>query len=216
MALGALAGAGRPMTAFELGRKGIPRMTLKRLQKTGLIERVARGIYKLAGSDENSWTLWAAVSLRNPKAVFCLNSAASYHGIIENMAANLNIAVPKAARKPTEELTGGMSARFLKWSDTSMEKGVSTVVIDGVGVKITDPARTVVDMFRYSSLAISPATPLIDPATFHDTFSRYMQKDGFDVGSRNLRKAAKVYGIWDQMNPIVEMFALSYEKGPSF
>jgi len=208
-----LAEAGRPMTSVELAKKGVHRMVIKRLVDAGVLERVARGIYKPTHQeDESQFAVWAYASVRNPSIVFCLESAAVFHGMTQGMAPYLCIAIPRDNKPNSPELTSYVGARYFRWTEQLLTVGVDTVQIDGVDVKITSPERTVVDMFRYSSLA--PVTirtnRMIDTETFHDCLMRYFERhDDPAEAMKKLRQVAKPLNLWDKMRPQLELVAMT-------
>ncbi|WP_315921904.1 type IV toxin-antitoxin system AbiEi family antitoxin domain-containing protein [Mesorhizobium sp. SP-1A] len=215
-ALQALSEAGRPMTGVELTAKGVSRMALKRLVEAGVLERVARGIFKAVESNtpmpEDPRAVWAWASIRNPSIVFCLESAAAFHHLTQGMAPKLNIAIHVRSKAATTELTSGVDADYFYWNDDFLAVGVDTVKIEGVDVRITSPERTVVDMFRYSSMA--PASirteRMIESEAFHDCLMRFFEKQSDPAeGMKKLRKVAKPLGLWDRMKPQIELVAMT-------
>lgn len=216
LALSALKQAGRPMTGGELFASGVHRMALTRLVRAGVLERVARGVYRSAKFDvneESEFSAWAWASLRNPELVFCLESAAAYHRLTQGMAPQLNIAVSLDSKGGSPELTSYIGTRYFRWADEYLTVGVDTVLIEGVEVKITSPERTVVDMFRYSSSAPSSVrtSRMIETEAFHDCLLRFFEgQDDPGQGMRKLRKVAKPLGLWDnKMKPQIELVAMT-------
>lgn len=206
-AIDVIKNAGRPMASWELEACGFSRTALKRLVEAGKLEKVARGIYSATDKnlDEDSGReLWAAISMRIPQVVFCLESAATYHGISQNMGMGLYIALPKDMKRPSPETTGNVRSTYLSWRESTLSWGIETVVINGVDVRITDQARTIVDLFRYSSLMKNERTQkLVDQETVIDAFHRYIAKEGIETASSQLRKAAKPFGLWDRLKDLI-------------
>jgi predicted transcriptional regulator of viral defense system len=86
------------------------------------------------------------VTARVPQAVVCLLTALHVHGIGTQAPREVWIALDRKARKPRLE---GLPARIVRFSGPMLTYGVETREIQGVPVRITSPARTVVDCFRY-------------------------------------------------------------------
>lgn len=211
-ALNALAEMGRPMTGVEFATKGVNRMVLKRLVDAGVLERVARGVFKAAQQkDEDPRAVWAWASLRNPSIVFCLESAAAFHQMTQGMASKLNIAVPEGLKGGSPELTSNVDVRYFSWPEPFMEIGVDVISVEGVDVKVTSPERTVVDMFRYSNLAPASVRTqrFIETEAFHDTLVRFLEREPAGEGMKKLRKVAKPLGLWDRMKPQIELVAMT-------
>jgi predicted transcriptional regulator of viral defense system len=75
-----------------------------------------------------------------------LLSALRIHEIGTQSPADVWIAIDRKARKPTRLPT---DVRFVRFSGAMLTYGVLNRSMQGVPVRITSPARTVVDCFRY-------------------------------------------------------------------
>lgn len=135
--------AGRIVRPRDLG---IPRSQLARLVARGQAERVARGLYRLAGAEPTTHHSVALVAKRVPHGIVCLVSALSIHEIGTQVPHEVWLAVDRKARKP--EL-GDLPVRIVRFSAATMKQGIDCRRIEGVPVAVTNPARTVVDCFRY-------------------------------------------------------------------
>ncbi len=124
----------------------IPRSQLARLVTRGEAERVARGLYRLAGAEPTTQHTVALVAKRVPHGIVCLISALSIHEIGTQIPHEVWLAVDRKARKP--EL-GDLPVRIVRFSAATMKLGIEPRLIEGVPVAVTNPARTVVDCFRY-------------------------------------------------------------------
>ncbi len=81
-----------------------------------------------------------------PGAIICLLSALTFHGIGTQVPHEIWIAIDRKARKPARLPA---KARVVRFSGAMLTYGVETKAILGVPVRVTSPARTVVDCFRY-------------------------------------------------------------------
>ncbi len=88
----------------------------------------------------------ALVAKRVPHGIVCLISALSIHEIGTQIPHQVWLAVARKARKP--EL-GGLPVRIVRFSAGGLKQGIERRLIEGVPVAVTNPARTVVDCFRY-------------------------------------------------------------------
>ena len=136
-------GLARPM---DLEGRGIPRWRLYRLAENGLVERQARGIYVASDHAYTSEHTLAQVAKRVPNATFCLLTALRFHELATQQPAKVWIAIPEKARCPRLDHPRLRVARF---SQALLTEGVETHAIEGVPVRVTSPARTVVNCFRY-------------------------------------------------------------------
>ena len=128
---------------------GIDSRTLRRLVDNGAVERVARGLYRVADAEPTEHYTLAAVCARVPDAIVCLLSALSVHELTTQLSWQEWIAIPHKARTPRLR---GLPVRVVRFSGAALRYGVVDTTFEGVPVRITNPARTVVDCFRYRRL----------------------------------------------------------------
>jgi len=132
----------------ELEQLGVSRSRLARLVAAGKAERIARGLYRLGQAEVSESHSLALVGKRVPKAIICLLSALSYHGIGTQLPHQVWIAIPTKARRPH---VPELPLRVVRFSGAMLYYGVETRLVEGVAIRITNPARTVVDCFRFRS-----------------------------------------------------------------
>lgn len=130
----------------EAAAAGIPRMVLWRMEKQGFLVKVGRGLYRRAGSAPSEHGPLVEAAVRVPEGVICLLSALKFHGLANLDPGGVWIAVDPDARKPRVDAP---ALRIVRFSERGRKVGVETHGIEGVEVRITSPARTVVDCFRY-------------------------------------------------------------------
>ena len=136
----------RPSDAAELG---VDSRRLRRLVDDGSVERVARGLYRLADAEPTEHYSLAAVCTRVPGAIICLLSALSVHGLGTQLPREVWIAIPHKARTPR---LPELPVKVVRFSGASLRYGVGNAAFEGVPARITSPARTVVDCFRFRRL----------------------------------------------------------------
>lgn len=130
----------------ELAARGIPRSTLQRLLKAGEVERVARGLYALPGHLQSEHQSLLEVSKQVPDGVICLLSALSYHAIGTQLPHEVWVAIGSKARAPIVSQVG---VRIVRFSASALDHGVERHRIGGVELRVTSPAKTVADCFKY-------------------------------------------------------------------
>jgi predicted transcriptional regulator of viral defense system len=130
----------------EFRRAGITAATISRLEATGSITRLARGLYQLADADVDANHTLAEASKLVPKGVICLTSALAYHGLTDQIPARVWLAIGPKDWRP--RLTYP-PMRFAHYPAEQLKRGVEHHRIDGVSVPIFSAAKTVADMFRY-------------------------------------------------------------------
>ncbi len=112
------------------------------------------------------------ISSAVPSGIVCLLSALRFHDIGTQSPREIWIALDRKARKPASLAT---AVRIVRFSGPMLTYGVQLHSILGVPVRITSPARTVVDCFRYR------------------------HKLGLDVGLEALRDALKTIATVDEI-----------------
>jgi predicted transcriptional regulator of viral defense system len=132
--------------ARDAAELGIASAQLRRLLDWGLVERVSRGLYRLAAAEPTEHHTIAAVCARVPGAIVCLLSALSVHGLGTQLPREVWIAIPHKARKPR---LAGLPVQVIRFSGVGLRYGVERTTFEGVPARITNPARTVVDCFRF-------------------------------------------------------------------
>ena len=130
----------------EALEKGIHPRTLYHLRDEGVIESVSRGIYRLTSLPPLSDPDLVTVALRVPRAVVCLVSALSYHGVSDEIPHEVHIALPRGTKKPRLDYP---PIRVHQFGADAYSAGVDAVQIDGVSVQVYSLAKTVVDCFRF-------------------------------------------------------------------
>jgi predicted transcriptional regulator of viral defense system len=130
----------------DLDGRGIPRMYLTRLHQQGLLHRTSRGVYTLPDAEPTENHDLAEASKRVPHAVVCLLSALRLHGLTTQAPFEVWLAIDRKARLPRVDHPPLHVVRF---SGPALTEGVEQRTIEGVPVRVTTPARTVVDCFAY-------------------------------------------------------------------
>ena len=146
----------------DLEAYGIPRDRLRTWFRRGDVIRLARGLYRIAGATATERETVAMVSARIPQAIICLHSALHLHGIGTQAPRQVWIALNGKTRKPKLQ---DIPVRVVRFSGIMQRYGVLTWDIQGVTVRVTSPARTIVDCFRYrNKIGIDIATEALQDA----------------------------------------------------
>jgi len=130
----------------DLDAYNIPRRYLSRLYQRGLLVRSVRGIYTAANAELSEKQTIVEVSKRIPKGAVCLLSALSIHEITTQSPFEVWIAIDLKARLPQVK---DLPVRIVRFSGAALTSGVEQHVIDGVKVPVYNPAKTIVDCFKY-------------------------------------------------------------------
>ncbi len=130
----------------DLEARGIPRSRLQVWLRRGTIEQLARGLYQRVDAELGEHETIAMVAARVPQALVCLLTALRVHDIGTQAPRKVWIAVDRKARKPRLD---GLPVEIVRFSGPMLTYAVETREVEGVRFRITSPARTVVDCFRY-------------------------------------------------------------------
>jgi predicted transcriptional regulator of viral defense system len=132
--------------ARDLDRLGLTRGRFRSMLRADEIERISRGLYRWRAAKSSELETVAAVCALAPNAVVCLLTALVIHEIGTQLPRQVWIALDVKARKPR---FGGLPVRVVRFSGAGLRYGITTREVLGVTIRITSPARTVVDCFRY-------------------------------------------------------------------
>jgi predicted transcriptional regulator of viral defense system len=178
----------------DLEAAGFPRQRLYDLLAEGRVERLSRGVYVATHHPFTENHFLAQVARRVPHAVVCLLSALRFHGLTTQTPGDTWIALPEKARRPHLE---GKRLRVCRFSTDALKDGVETHVVEGVSVRITSPARTVADCFRYrNKIGIDVAVEALKDFT-----RRYRG------GANDLARHAKARRVSRVMKPYMDAIA---------
>jgi len=145
-AIGIFRKAGGVLRYSDAVRLGVHPDTLAKLLEREDLERVARGIYRLADLPPLSSPDLAAVAARVPEGVVCLISALSFHDMTTQIPHEVHLAVARESRPPRIDFP---PVRVYRFSDDAFSAGVEVHKIDGFAVRIYDPEKTLVDCFKF-------------------------------------------------------------------
>ncbi len=138
------------LRAQDLKAQGIPREYLWQLQQKGLLERAGRGIYRQPDAEVTEYHSLVEAAQRVPRGVICLLSALRFHDLTTQEPFAVWLAIDRKAHRPTSACGGEMAPlNIVRFSGASLVSGVEAHVIEGVTVKVYNPAKTVADCFKY-------------------------------------------------------------------
>jgi predicted transcriptional regulator of viral defense system len=133
----------RPKDVLPLG---ITLYQIQRLVAQGVVEKTAPGLYRISDEEATEAETIAMVASAVPHAIVCLLSALRVHDIGTQSARQVWLAIDRKARKPRRLPA---AVRIVRFSGQMLTYGVDSHSLQGVRVRVTSPARTVVDCFRY-------------------------------------------------------------------
>lgn len=142
--------------------------TLTRLCAQGKVHRVeqngaATGYYCSPSAEfSHSAKIEALTRKRQGEVVVCLETAASMLGIIDHPVGEIQVFIPRQSRPPKR--LPGLPIQFYRTEpalldESDIANGITEFENEGHHFKITTPARTVCDLFKYRRI-LPPELPL--------------------------------------------------------
>lgn len=140
------AGIGAFFRPRDVARIGVSYRQIQSLVADGAVERIGNGLYRVSDVEPTELETVAMVSAAIPRAIICLLTALSIHEIGTQLPHEVWLAIDRKSRKPTR---APARIRVVRFSGAMLSYGVIQQKMLGVSVRMTSPARTVVDCFRY-------------------------------------------------------------------
>ncbi len=134
------------LRTMEAVRHGVHPRTLYAMRDAGVLERLGRGLYRLADLAPLGNPDLVAVALRVPEGVLCLISALAFHEITSQIPHEVYVALKRGAEPPRLEHP---PVRVFWFTGKAFTEGVETHELDGVNVRVYGAAKTVADCFKY-------------------------------------------------------------------
>jgi predicted transcriptional regulator of viral defense system len=125
---------------------GIHPEGLRRLVDRGILLKSGRGMYTYIDAELTEHHSLAVASQRVEHGVICLLSALQFHGIGTQAPFEVWVAIDVHARRPNSDV---LSLRPVYMSGLALSAGIETHAIEGTPVRIFNPAKTIVDCFKY-------------------------------------------------------------------
>lgn len=130
----------------DLQKYGIQGEYLRRLEQQGLLMRSGRGIYTFTDAELTENHSLAEASKRVCHGTVCLLSALRFHELTTQAPFEVWLAIDGKARTPQEDI---LPLRIVYMSGQALSAGVEEHQIEGVPVRVYNPAKTVADCFKY-------------------------------------------------------------------
>ena len=131
------------LTSKELMRHGLSYYAIQRLLDKGVLDKIKRGVYTLTDSDEHEYGL---ITKLVPKAVFCLQSAASFYNYTTQIPLRHHLAV---FTKSKYTLPKHPPIKLYYWQKSQYELGVEKELVDDIEINIYDREKTVCDFMKF-------------------------------------------------------------------
>lgn len=134
------------MRTREICDLGVSREYIGKLYRQGIITKVSRGLYSLPDLPITENHSLALTCARISRGVICLLSALRFHSMTTQLPHEVWVAIGNPDRTPEEDV---VPLRIVRFSPASLNAGVEEHIIEGVMVKIYNPAKTIADCFKF-------------------------------------------------------------------
>ena len=172
-------------------RLGIHPRTLYALRDSGALQRLSRGLYRLADLPPLSNPDLVLVARKVPQAVICLISALAFHELTIQVPHAVDVALRSGSARPTLDYP---PLRTFWFSGPAWSEGVAVHQIDDTPVRIYGPEKSVADSFKYRrKIGLDVAV---------EALKLYRQHREFDVGK--LLHCASICRVEKVMRPYLE------------
>ena len=125
---------------------GLHAEQVRRLVHTGDLTRLGRGLYAAPSAAPGEHHTLVEVAARVPHSIVCLLTALRFHALGTQHPREVWFAVDRRAAIPRLDVA---PMRIVRMSGVALTTGIEMHTIEGVAVRVTSPARTVVDCFRF-------------------------------------------------------------------
>lgn len=177
---------------------GITAATISRMKERGLVLRLGRGLYQLPDAPFDTHHALAEAAKLVPNGVICLASALAYHELTDTIPREVWMAIGPKDRRPKRE----ERLAIVRFGPKVFSAGIEERKIEGVAVRLFNPAKTVVDLFRYR----------------RSSGKSYRKSPGLNLALEGMREAlrqrkatpaeiarfAEEAGVWTTMRPYLE------------
>lgn len=182
---------GGTLRTSEALNLGIYPRTLYKLRDAGVLEKLSRGLYRLAELPALSSPDLAIVALKVPQAVICLVSALAFHELTTQVPHAVNIALPRGARSPRLEYP---PLRVFWFSGPAWSEGAEVHQMNQASVRVYCPEKSVADGFKFRrKIGLDIAI---------EALKLYCQSPRFDAGK--LLHYARICRVESVMKPYLE------------
>jgi predicted transcriptional regulator of viral defense system len=183
---------GGMLRTAEALRLGIHPRTLYAMRDAGLLERVNRGLYRLANLPPLSNADLVTVVLKVPQAVICLISALAFHELTTQIPHAVDIALRRGAARPRLDYP---PLHVYWFSGAAWSEGIAMYSSDNTVVRVYNPEKSIVDSFKYRrKLGLDVAL---------EALNLYRERSDFDV--TRLLHYARICRVETVMRPYLEM-----------
>ena len=127
-------------------KAGIHPGTLYDMRNSGALEMISRGVFRLSDNPPLDNPDLLTVATRVPSGVICLISALAFYELTTQIPHEVHVALSRGSEEPRLDYPPIKTYRFTGEAFTA---GVDIHDLDGVGVRIYSPEKTLADCFKF-------------------------------------------------------------------
>lgn len=189
--------SGGMLRTSEALSKGVHPRTLYAMRDADLLERLDRGLYRLADLPPLANPDLVVVANKVPDGVICLISALHFHDITTRLPHVISVAIRRGSQPRRIEHP---PTQFHWFSDEAFTAGVETHLVDEVPVQIYSAEKTLADCFKFR-YKIGMDTVLE---------ALYMYRDYYKPNVTKLIEHARTCRVDKVMRPYLETILYSH------
>ena len=174
---------------------------MSRMCGEGVLDRIIPGVYLGSRHEHQLLTEAAAWSLKHPRAVVCLLTAAVYHDLIDAFTGGTWLYVPKGTSPPRSTAVPVHAIQtVLKYIDPESDGANDIVCIEqhDIEVRVTGPNRTTLDLWRY------PRRIAAEHAL--QALRRRVRAEDFRIPT--FARLARRLDVWSKVEPVMQGLVL--------
>jgi predicted transcriptional regulator of viral defense system len=190
----AVADSNRLVTASDLG---VSHDAMARMRDAGVLERIIPGVYVGAHHAQHPLIDVAGWTMGHPAVVGCLFTTAVYHDLTDAFARGTWLFIPKGNTVLRSRVVSVHPIQVVPWiidPQDDAENGIVTVPVHGVNIRITDPDRTTVDLWRYPHHVTSEHAL--------QALQRCVRRPGFHLPA--FARLAQRLQVWSRIEPVLQ------------
>lgn len=132
----------------EALKAGITDYRLRGMVSEGVIERISRGLYRLADMPPVGDPDLVVAAHRMPQGVVCLISALSFHDITTQVPHEVMIALNRSTQR-RQPVIEHPPIRVFWFGEMAYSAGIETHLVDGTRVWVYAAEKTIADCFKF-------------------------------------------------------------------
>jgi len=175
----------------EAMRLGIHPRIIYQLRDEGLLEQLAKGVYRLVEVPDFSEPDLVLVSKKIPQGVICLISALAYYEMTTQIPHFVYIAIPTKSKRSNLDYP---PIRYFHCSEKVYSAGLKTILIGDYPVKIYSIEKTLADCVKFRNK--------IGIDVLIEALKMYWQRKGTQIDK--LYEYAKINRVEKILQPIME------------